>query len=392
MRVQFDEQRRSEMRKTSFQPTEGKPQGGLKPWREVVTPHPDVASGRYQQAEFAADLWQVYQEEGSDEYKHPTEFFRRTFLTEGLRRLLATGAGSHRRQGGDPVVELANQLRRRQDAFDAGAVAPVLRHGGERTAGRRGTGEGGRRARCQRTSAGPFSSARRFLPASRTRSRTAPWSAPSGARSPGSSAARKATSWSRKTTRRPPTPAMRSRSCSTSTRPCLILIDEWVAYARQLHEGSDLPAGTFDTQFTFAQAFSEAAKAAKQTLLVVSVPSSDNEIGGEWGQKALARLEERHRPRRSILAAGQPGRGFRDRPPPAVPAAHRRAGQTRDAVARAFSNCTARSSRNSRPNAGKPITNAGSRWPTPSTRSCSTGSTTTGPRSTSSSGPAACCG
>jgi hypothetical protein len=32
--------------------------------------------------------------------------------------------------------------------------------------------------------------------------------------------------------------------------PCLILIDEWVAYARQLHEGSVLPAGTFDTQFT----------------------------------------------------------------------------------------------------------------------------------------------
>ena len=61
MRVIFDEQRRSEMRKKSFQPTEGKPQGGLKPWREVVTPHPDVASGRYQQAEFAADLWQVYQ-------------------------------------------------------------------------------------------------------------------------------------------------------------------------------------------------------------------------------------------------------------------------------------------------------------------------------------------
>ncbi len=34
--------------------------GNLKPWREVVTPHEDVASGRYQQAEFAADLWQVH--------------------------------------------------------------------------------------------------------------------------------------------------------------------------------------------------------------------------------------------------------------------------------------------------------------------------------------------
>jgi hypothetical protein len=36
MRSIFDDQRRQEMRKKSFQPTEGKPQGGLKPWREVV--------------------------------------------------------------------------------------------------------------------------------------------------------------------------------------------------------------------------------------------------------------------------------------------------------------------------------------------------------------------
>jgi hypothetical protein len=106
MRIVFDEQRRSEMRKKSAQPTEGKPQGGLKPWREVVTPHQDVASGRYQQAEFAADLWQVFQGEGSDEYKHPTEFFRRTFLTEGLRRLLTQAIRRLAGKGGDPVVEL----------------------------------------------------------------------------------------------------------------------------------------------------------------------------------------------------------------------------------------------------------------------------------------------
>ncbi len=42
MRSIFDDQRRQEMRKKSFQPTEGKPQGGLKPWREVVTPHPTL--------------------------------------------------------------------------------------------------------------------------------------------------------------------------------------------------------------------------------------------------------------------------------------------------------------------------------------------------------------
>ena len=39
----------------------------LKLWREVITSPPDVASGRYQQAEFAADLWQVYPGEGTDD-------------------------------------------------------------------------------------------------------------------------------------------------------------------------------------------------------------------------------------------------------------------------------------------------------------------------------------
>jgi hypothetical protein len=73
--------------------------------------------------------------------------------------------------------------------------------------------------------------------------------------------------------------------------PCLILIDEWIAYARQLYNKSDLPAGDFDAHFTFAQVLSESAKNAAKTLLVVSIPASDNEIGGEGGREALRRLK-----------------------------------------------------------------------------------------------------
>ncbi len=58
LRLRFDEQVRTEKRKSSA--IESQVTGSLKPWREVVTPHKDVASGRYQQAEFAADLWQVH--------------------------------------------------------------------------------------------------------------------------------------------------------------------------------------------------------------------------------------------------------------------------------------------------------------------------------------------
>ena len=83
--------------------------------------------------------------------------------------------------------------------------------------------------------------------------------------------------------------------------PCLVLIDEWVAYARQLHDQSDLPAGGFETQFTFAQALTELAKLAKNCLLVVSLPASDSagsphahvddvEVGGIRGRAALDRL------------------------------------------------------------------------------------------------------
>src|SRR6202521_3082889 len=105
-RLTFDEQVRSEKRKAGGSLIEAASIGTLKPWREIVTPHADVASGRYQQAEFAADLWQVHLGEGSDEYKKPQEFFRRTYLTESLKRLLVGGVQRISGKGGDPVVQL----------------------------------------------------------------------------------------------------------------------------------------------------------------------------------------------------------------------------------------------------------------------------------------------
>ncbi|NCC37154.1 MAG: ATP-binding protein, partial [Chloroflexia bacterium] len=73
--------------------------------------------------------------------------------------------------------------------------------------------------------------------------------------------------------------------------PCLILIDEWVAYVRQLYTRNDLPAGSFDANLTFAQALTEAARAVPGVLLVASLPASDIEIGGEAGREALTRLK-----------------------------------------------------------------------------------------------------
>ena len=105
-RLIFDEHARTERRRSAGTAIESQVTGTLKPWREVVTPHRDVASGRYQQAEFAADLWQVHLREGSDEYRNPAEFFRRTFLTESLKDLLIGAMRRLAGDGGDPVVEL----------------------------------------------------------------------------------------------------------------------------------------------------------------------------------------------------------------------------------------------------------------------------------------------
>src|SRR5579872_374395 len=106
LRSRFAEQARQTQRKAAVAPIEGQPAGGLTPWREVVTPHPDVASGRYQQAEFAADLAQVYRNEGSDEYRVPRDFFQRTFLTNGLKLLLTGALQRLSGNGGDPIIDL----------------------------------------------------------------------------------------------------------------------------------------------------------------------------------------------------------------------------------------------------------------------------------------------
>ena len=74
--------------------------------------------------------------------------------------------------------------------------------------------------------------------------------------------------------------------------PCLILIDEWVAYLRQIYRVEGLPSGSFDANLSFVQSLTEAVKASPGTLLVASLPASQIEVGGEGGQEALARLKQ----------------------------------------------------------------------------------------------------
>jgi predicted AAA+ superfamily ATPase len=300
LRVRFDEQLRTEKRKSAGTAIESQVTGNLKPWREVVTPHKDVASGRYQQAEFAADLWQVHVGEGTDEYKNPAEFFRRTYLTESLKRLLVGAVQRLSGKGGDPVVQL-------QTNFGGGKTHSMLAlyhlvsgiAPGELV---------GVDAVLAEAGVSTLPTARRVVLVGNKISPGNPVQKPDGTvvRTLWGELAwqlggKKAFERVRADDEKATSPGDVLRELFNEYGPCLVLIDEWVAYARQLHDQSDLPAGSFETQFTFAQALTESAKLAKNCLLVVSLPASDTagsphtqaddvEVGGQRGREALDRL------------------------------------------------------------------------------------------------------
>ncbi len=314
-RTVFDEQMRHEKRRSAGTAIESQVTGNLKPWREVVNPHKDVASGRYQQAEFAADLWQVHLGEGTDEYRHPVEFFRRTFLTASLKELLVgavqrlTGAGglSAGAQAGDPVVQL-------QTNFGGGKTHSMLALYHLFS----GTKPGellGIDAVLKEAEVSNLPKVKRVVLVGNKISPGNPVTKEDGTvvhtlwgelawqlgfATGGIREAKKAYARVRADDEKATSPGDRLRELFNDYGPCLVLIDEWVAYARQLHDQSDLPAGSFETQFSFAQVLTESAKLAKQCLLVISLPASeptsphaqadDTEVGGQRGREALDRL------------------------------------------------------------------------------------------------------
>ena len=305
-RLRFEEQARSQRRRTTAAVTAAVA-SGLPAWREVVNPHPDVASGHYQQAEFAADLWQVHLGEGSTEYRNPTEFFRRTYLTQSLRGLLANGLQRLNGQGGEPVVQL-------QTNFGGGKTHSMLALYHLFSGAQPGDLDGIDDI-MQAAEVAELPQVNRVVLVGNRISPGNPVTKPDGTQvrtlwgelawqlghaAGGQSEARAAFERVRVDDERATNPGDALRQLLTDYGPALILIDEYVAYARQLHDESDLPAGSFETQFTFAQALSESAKLPPNCLLVISLPASDRpsdrtetddiEVGGVRGREALARL------------------------------------------------------------------------------------------------------
>lgn len=271
-----------------------------KPWREVAPPHADVTSARFVEAEFAADLSTVARGQAHETYQDPREFFRITYLTGGLCSVLRGAIRRLSGQGGDPVIGLQTafgggkthtmlalyHLASAADARALQGIAPLLADEGVETLRLKtppivfvGTAKGPdlplhtEGARSINTLWGYIAW------------RLAGWdgyervrAADEARTNPGSEIL---------------VDLLRQGA------PCLILLDEVVAYARQL-EGV-----AFDSFLTFFQSLTEAAKVVPGALVVGSLPESAIEAGGVQGEAALDRLTKIFGRVQSAWAAAQ---------------------------------------------------------------------------------------
>jgi predicted AAA+ superfamily ATPase len=262
----------------------------LKPWREIAVPHEDVLKGTFQQAEFAADLSRVHDGTATPEYQNATLFFQRTFITEGMRLLLDSVVKRLAGKGGDPVIQLQTAFgggkthtmlavyhlaKGEAVASDLPGIPAILDTAGVTELPR------ARVAVLDGIKSSPNQPTVRDGHACRTLWGDLAWQlgkaegyalvadADASGTSPGKAVI---------------------ESLLSRYAPCVILIDELVAYVRQFEEGKALTGGTFDSNLSFIQALTEALKAVPTAVLLASLPESDKEAGSQRGVKALASL------------------------------------------------------------------------------------------------------
>ncbi len=262
----------------------------LKPWREIAVPHEDVMKGKFQQAEFAADISRVHSGTATAEYQDPTLFFQRTYITEGMRLLLDSVIKRLSGKGGDPVIQLqtafgggkthtmlavyhmakgealASDLPGISAILDAASVTELPR---------------ARIAVLDGIKSSPNQPLMRDGQAIRTLWGDLAWQlgkaegyalvadADASGTSPGKAVL---------------------EDLLSRYAPCVILVDELVAYVRQFEEGKTLTGGSFDSNLSFVQALTEALKAVPTAVLLASLPESEKEAGSQRGVKALESL------------------------------------------------------------------------------------------------------
>ena len=270
----------------------------LPSWRDVMQPHPDVAEGRYRAAEFAADLAQVARGEGAIEYRDPVEFFARTYVTEGMAGLLVESLQRLSGQGGEPVIQL-------KTAFGGGKTHSMLAlyhmvRGGFRVdhipslkpiMDRLGLEELPK-ANVAVLVGTALDPTRKKNPANLPKyTVNTIW---------GEMAYQLVTSAGKPdlyavisdSDRRGVSPGSEAlKTLLNACGPCLVLMDELVAYARKISDSFGDEGGYYNNFMVFIQEITEAARASDNSIVVASIPESDIEIGGDAGRIALETIE-----------------------------------------------------------------------------------------------------
>lgn len=270
----------------------------LPSWRTVMQPHPDVAEGRYRAAEFAADLAQVSRGEGAYEYRDPVEFFARTYVTEGMAGLLVESLQRLSGKGGEPVIQL-------KTAFGGGKTHSMLALYHMVRGGINIDRVPNLKPVLDRAGLGMLPKANVAVLVGTSLD---PTRKKNPANLPGHTVS---TIWGemayqlvisagkpdlyeivKDADRKGVSPGSENlKMLLNACGPCLILMDELVAYAKKIYGVDGLPAGSYDNFITFIQEITEAARASENSIVVASIPESDIEIGGDAGKTALETIE-----------------------------------------------------------------------------------------------------
>jgi predicted AAA+ superfamily ATPase len=265
----------------------------LKPWREIAEPHSDVREGKFQQAEFAADLSRVHARTANEEYQNPVLFFQRTFITEGMRLLLDSVVKRLAGKGGDPVIQLQTAFgggkthtmlavyhlaKGAAPASELQGVPPILDAAGVTELPK------ARIAVLDGVDLLSLASKPRIHDGCTVRTLWGElaWQL-------GGEASYERVKEADLTGTAPGKKELADMLAASA--PCVILMDELVRYVSQFEEGKTLSGGTYDTQLSFVQALTEALKAVPTAVLLASLPFSDREAGSQQGVKALRALE-----------------------------------------------------------------------------------------------------
>jgi predicted AAA+ superfamily ATPase len=262
----------------------------LRPWREIAEPHSDVREGKFQQAEFAADLSRVNAGTANPEYQNPVLFFQRTFITEGMRLLFNSVIKRLAGKGGDPVIQLQTAFgggkthtmlavyhiaKGMAVASDLQGVPTILDEAGvtELPKARIAVLDGNKSSPNQPMVIQGQSIRTLWGDLAWQLGGSDGYALVAAADASGTSPGKEVLA-----------------SLLERYAPCIILIDELVAYVRQFNEGKVLTGGTFDSNLSFIQALTEALKAVPTAVLLASLPQSAIEAGSEHGKMALDAL------------------------------------------------------------------------------------------------------